>query len=238
MLARRGSSRPARNPAADLRRRGAGLPGRRRLGLGLDGLQQPGGPAPARAAGLVAGGHPAQAPPRPDPEPGRGGARAISDYERQLQTELAALRSELAATPPGVAGPDYGAVAKTVAAVAERYPELKANTTFLALQKNLIDTEQRIALARGYFNDIATHYNTRLEIVPERFVARLAAHAGADADGGERFRACAGARGAGRARGVLRRRRGRFAALGGVARGAAVHSGGQGFPGVNFTTLL
>jgi len=34
------------------------------------------------------------------------------------------------------------------------------------------DTEQRIALARGYFNDIATYYNTRLEIVPERFVAR------------------------------------------------------------------
>ena len=45
----------------------------------------------------------------------------------------------------------------------------------LALQKNLIDTEQRIALARGYFNDIATHYNTRLEIVPEKFVAWLGA---------------------------------------------------------------
>ena len=44
----------------------------------------------------------------------------------------------------------------------------------MALQKNLVDTEQRIALARGYFNDIATHYNTRLEIIPERFVARLA----------------------------------------------------------------
>ena len=43
------------------------------------------------------------------------------------------------------------------------------------MQKNLIDTEQRIALARGYFNDIATQYNTRLEIVPERYVAGLAA---------------------------------------------------------------
>ena len=59
-------------------------------------------------------------------------------------------------------------------AIAERYPRLKANANFMALQKNLVDTEQRIALARGYFNDIATHYNTRLEIVPERFVARLA----------------------------------------------------------------
>jgi hypothetical protein len=37
-----------------------------------------------------------------------------------------------------------------------------------------VNTEQRIALARGYFNEIATFYNTRLEIVPDRFLARLA----------------------------------------------------------------
>jgi hypothetical protein len=97
------------------------------------------------------------------------------DYEKQLQPELAALRGELTATPPGVSGPDFTGVAKTAVAIAERYPELKANTTFTALQKNLIDTEQRIALARGYFNDIATQYNTRLEVVPERYVAWLAA---------------------------------------------------------------
>jgi hypothetical protein len=97
------------------------------------------------------------------------------DYERQVQTELAALRGELSATPPGVAGPDYSAVGKKVVAIAERCPELKASENFLSLQKGLIETEQRIALARGYFNEIATHYNTRLEIVPERYVAHLAA---------------------------------------------------------------
>jgi len=101
--------------------------------------------------------------------------KGYGDYEKQLQPELAALRGELLATPPGVTGPDFNAVAKTAVAIAERYPDLKANTTFTALQKNLIDTEQRIALARGYFNDIATQYNTRLEIVPERYVACLAA---------------------------------------------------------------
>jgi hypothetical protein len=100
--------------------------------------------------------------------------RGYSDYERRLQTELAALRTELAATPPGVSGPDYSAVAGVVAAIAERYPDLKANATFGGLQKNLIETEQRIALARGYFNDIAAHYNTRLEVVPENLVAWLA----------------------------------------------------------------
>ena len=102
------------------------------------------------------------------------GVKGYRDYEQTLQSKLAALRSQLGATPPGVAGPDYGAVAKTVNCVVERYPDLKANASFVALQKNLIDTEQRIALARGYFNEIATNYNTRLEIVPERFVARAA----------------------------------------------------------------
>jgi len=101
--------------------------------------------------------------------------KGYRDHEAQLQTELAALRNQLAATPPGVAGPDHGAVSNRVIAIAERYPELKANDSFLALQKSLSDTEQRIALARSYFNEIATHYNTRLEIVPEKFVAALGA---------------------------------------------------------------
>ncbi len=60
-------------------------------------------------------------------------------------------------------------------AVLERYPELKSNTVFLDLQKSLVETEQRIALARTYFNDIATHYNIRLNIIPDRFVAAIIA---------------------------------------------------------------
>jgi hypothetical protein len=74
-----------------------------------------------------------------------------------------------------VAGPDHGAVSNQVIAIAEKYPELKADKAFLELQKTLSNTEQRIALARSYFNEIATHYNTRLEIVPERYVALLGA---------------------------------------------------------------
>jgi hypothetical protein len=99
--------------------------------------------------------------------------KGYRDYEQRLQPELAALRSEAMATPPGVSGPDFNAVSKTVIAIAERYPDLKANENFLALQKSLSDTEQRIALARSYFNDIATHYNTQLEVVPECYVAML-----------------------------------------------------------------
>ena len=101
--------------------------------------------------------------------------KGLRDYEQQVQTELAALRAQAQATPPGVAGPDFRALKGTVIAIAERYPELKADTTFANLHQNLVDTEQRIALARGYFNDIATHFNTRLETVPDRYVAGLAA---------------------------------------------------------------
>jgi hypothetical protein len=98
----------------------------------------------------------------------------LKDYERNAQESLAALRAQLAATPPGQPGPDPAAVAKTLVALAERYPELTAQESFLKLQRELSDTETRIALARGYFNEIATHYNIRLEIIPDRFISRLA----------------------------------------------------------------
>ena len=101
--------------------------------------------------------------------------QGLRDYERNLQTEIAGLRSQLGATPPGKPGADYQAVGKTMLAVVEKYPELKSQESFANLQKNLIDTEQRIALARGYFNEIATFYNTRLEVVPDRFIAALVA---------------------------------------------------------------
>jgi hypothetical protein len=100
--------------------------------------------------------------------------RGFRDYESKLQTELAAMRTQLAATPPGKPGPDPHALLPAVRTLAERYPELKAQESFLSLQQELADTEQRIALARAYFNDIATFHNTRLEIVPDRWVARIA----------------------------------------------------------------
>jgi LemA protein len=62
----------------------------------------------------------------------------------------------------------------SVRAITERYPELKASASFFKLQKSLVDTEQRIALARGYLNGIAQGYNMSLEVVPDRFIAVLA----------------------------------------------------------------
>jgi hypothetical protein len=95
-------------------------------------------------------------------------------HEQETQTVIAELRQQMEATPIGVKGPDFKGVAPTLRIIGEKYPELKANQSFLKLQQALADTENRIALARDYFNEIATFYNTRLEIIPDRFLAALA----------------------------------------------------------------
>ena len=50
--------------------------------------------------------------------------------------------------------------------LAEDYPELKANTNFLALQEELTSTENRIAFARQAYNDAATRLNNAREVLP------------------------------------------------------------------------
>jgi len=90
-----------------------------------------------------------------------------------LQTELAAMRTQLTATPPGVAGPDYQAVNKMVALMVERYPELKANQNFLTLQAQLEGTENRISVERGNFNRAVQDYNVAVRSFPTNLVAGM-----------------------------------------------------------------
>jgi hypothetical protein len=99
---------------------------------------------------------------------------AARHHEAGVQEQLAALRGQMQATPPGKSGPDYHGVAAQVNILAERYPDLKAGEAFSQLQRQLIETEQRIALARAYFNDAATAYNTRLEMFPDVMFGKLA----------------------------------------------------------------
>ena len=68
---------------------------------------------------------------------------------------------------------DTVAVAAPVRALVEAYPTLKADANFLKLQKALADTEDRIALARGFFNEIAAFWNARIESFPAIVVAAL-----------------------------------------------------------------
>jgi LemA protein len=57
--------------------------------------------------------------------------------------------------------------------VVERYPELKSNQNFLALQTELAGTENRIAIERRRFNQTVREYNTRLGLFPGSLVARV-----------------------------------------------------------------
>jgi LemA protein len=57
-------------------------------------------------------------------------------------------------------------------AVAERYPDLKANQNFLALQEELTGTESKIAYARQFYNDQAMRLNTAVQSFPTNMIAR------------------------------------------------------------------
>ncbi len=94
-------------------------------------------------------------------------------HEREVTEAVTTLRQQQQATPPGQPGPEYHGAAGQLAVLVERYPVLKTSDAFLRLQHSLTETEQRIALARDYFNDITTAYNTRLEVFPDSLLARL-----------------------------------------------------------------
>jgi LemA protein len=62
---------------------------------------------------------------------------------------------------------------KTLFAVAENYPDLKANNNFLQLQKRISELEERIADRREFFNDSVNTYNIRIQQLPDVFIARM-----------------------------------------------------------------
>ena len=62
---------------------------------------------------------------------------------------------------------------RSLFAVAEAYPELKANTNFMQLQAELTDTESKIAFARQFYNDTVQKFNTKIELFPTNLVAGM-----------------------------------------------------------------
>ena len=58
-------------------------------------------------------------------------------------------------------------------AIAENYPDLKANTNFLELQAQLEGTENRIAVARKKYNEIVKVYNTKTATFPSNLIAKM-----------------------------------------------------------------
>jgi len=62
---------------------------------------------------------------------------------------------------------------KSVFAIAESYPDLKASQNFLSLQEELSDTENKIAYSRQFYNSNVMDYNTKLQLFPNSIVANM-----------------------------------------------------------------
>ena len=62
---------------------------------------------------------------------------------------------------------------KTIMAVAENYPDLKASQNFSELQTELTNTENKISYSRQFYNDTVTRYNTKLEVFPSNIIASM-----------------------------------------------------------------
>lgn len=104
--------------------------------------------------------------------------KAYASHEREIFERVAALRSaSLQAKTVEEAAPLQNRLTgalKSLLAVSENYPELKANQNFLALQEELASTENKIAFARQYYNDSVKEYNIAISVFPNNLLsARL-----------------------------------------------------------------
>ena len=62
---------------------------------------------------------------------------------------------------------------KTIMAISENYPELKANQNFSELSEELRNTENKISFSRQFYNDTVTMYNTKLQVFPSNIIAGM-----------------------------------------------------------------
>lgn len=92
--------------------------------------------------------------------------------EKVIQARNMALQAKTV-KEKGVAESAVGAALTGIFGLAESYPDLKANENMLSLQEELKSTENKIAFARQYYNDIVTTYNTKTETFPSSIFASM-----------------------------------------------------------------
>jgi LemA protein len=103
--------------------------------------------------------------------------KGYATHERELFEEVTRARSQ--AIEAGTVGDQANAERQVtqslgrLLAVAEAYPQLRANENFLALQEELTATESKIAFARQFYNDQVMRYNTIIQQFPSVIIARM-----------------------------------------------------------------
>ncbi|MFS8962107.1 LemA family protein [Lactobacillus delbrueckii] len=105
--------------------------------------------------------------------------KGYAKHEKETLSKVVELRNQLTQLP---ADDHEGAMQlsnqitdslKTIFALSERYPDLKANTNFANLQEELTNTENKIAYSRQLFNSSAAVYNKMLLVFPSNIVANI-----------------------------------------------------------------
>ncbi|MGB3977116.1 MAG: LemA family protein [bacterium] len=103
--------------------------------------------------------------------------KGYAGHEKEtLERVINARNLAMTATGPAEAGRAEGALTgalRSLFALSESYPDLKANQNFLALQEELTSTENRIAFARQAYNDTVMRYNNMIEVVPSNIIANM-----------------------------------------------------------------
>jgi LemA protein len=101
--------------------------------------------------------------------------KGYAQHEREtFDAVIQARNRAIAAEGPAAAGAAEGVLGAALGklfALAEAYPDLKANQNFLALQEELSSTENRIGFARQAYNDAATRYNNAREVFPANLIS-------------------------------------------------------------------
>ena len=92
-------------------------------------------------------------------------AKARGLYAQASQTGDVAQAAEANAT--------LGGTLSRLLMVQERYPDLKVNTNFQEMMKQLKDTEDKISYSRQFYNDTVLNYNNKLEVFPNNIIAGM-----------------------------------------------------------------
>ena len=92
--------------------------------------------------------------------------------ERVIQARNAAMQAPSNPQAQAQADNQLTGALKSIFALGEAYPDLKANQNFLQLQEELTATEGRVAYARQFYNDSVLEYNNKLEQFPTMYFAR------------------------------------------------------------------
>ena len=103
--------------------------------------------------------------------------KGYASHEKDtLDAVITARNAAQAAHGPAAQGAAEGVLGAALGklfALAEAYPDLKANQNFLELQEELTSTESRIAFARQHYNDSVLGYNTKIQSFPSNIIAGM-----------------------------------------------------------------